>query len=473
MSSEERPRDAAVRRLGRGLPLYRVLDVTRASAWTDLDEDVRGAMGRGAFTPRPDHSWLTADGLTADGLTAEGLTAQRQGGWRALLGKAPFGKTPTEAQLARALCAPDGRIREAALAHAARQPAVLPLVAIRTTDWAGPVREKARAVLAAALPTADPGTLAVTVPVLLRIRDRLRAGEGTALLDELLHNTPADTLTALLTARDLATRRLAIGIATRRGVLGPDELARIAASDADVAVQDRAATAVVASDPSGQTLAVLLGAPYGRVRAAGVTALRRAGRAADAEPFLYDRSGLVRACARWVLRQDGTDPLALYRTACADPGAVPCWAPLGLAECGDQRADLPALWALTGHERALVRSSAVAGLRVLEVADFGRLLPLLDDPAPGVVREAARALLPWADRLPEQELLRRTGPDRPAHLRIRAVRLLRANGTPAYDETARRLADDPDPVVRRQVRRALGMEEARPAGTPRPRLWRT
>ncbi|WP_329419084.1 hypothetical protein [Streptomyces sp. NBC_01268] len=411
------------------------LDTWRPAAWTDLDENVRGAIRQGMLRPPADpHD-----------------RAGRGGGLGAL-----FHRGPSEAELVHALCGPDGRIREAALGQAADRPALLPLVAIRATDWAAPVRERALAVLAAALPSADAGTLAATAPVILRIRGRLRGAEGAALLEEWLRTATPDVLTALFTHRDRTTRRLALRIGVERSLFTPRELARTASADPDPAVRDTAADAAAAADAPEETLGLLLTARTGRVRAAGVTALRRAGRHAEAEPYLYDRSGTVRACARWVLRQDGVAPLALYRAACAEPVTMPDRAPLGLAECGERAVDLPVLWALTGHPRPLARSSAVAGLRAFEVTDLPRLLALLDDPAPGVVREAARTLSPWAHRLPERELLGRTGPDRLPHVRIRALRLLRDHGSWAYEETARRLAEDPDPVVRYRTHLALG-----------------
>ncbi|MEV5971122.1 hypothetical protein [Streptomyces sp. NPDC051921] len=451
MTSQELPLDAVIRGLARGRALGTVLDVWRPGAWLELDERIRrGYAWRGDGYPT--HRWLA--------------TGARPAVPRGLLG-AP---APAEGELALALCDSDGRVRAAALPYAAERPAVLPLVAIRAADWAAPVREEAHAALAAALPGAEADALAVTAPVILRLSGRLRGGAAAALLREALRTAPPATVSALLLNRDRPTRRLALDVAVERRSLTPTELARIAAYDIDVAVRDRAATAALAAGVPDETLPLLLAARSGGVRSAGVTALRKAGRAAEAEPFLHDRSGLVRACARWALRQDGRDPVALYRAACADPATVPDRAPLGLAECGERGTDLPVLWELTGHERALVRTSAVAGLRVLDVADFARLLPLLDDPAPGVVREAAQALLPWADRLPEEELLRRTGPGRPAHVRVRALRLLRDHGSWAYTETAGRLAEDPDPVLRAQVRRALGIEEAG-ARTPRVPWW--
>ncbi|MFB7867063.1 hypothetical protein [Streptomyces sp. NPDC056069] len=444
MTSEETPLDATIRGLARGRALARVLEVWRPEAWLELDARIRsGPVPRG--TAHRAHQWLTRDVRPA---------APR------ILGGTP---RPGEAELALALCDADGRIRAAALPHAAGRAAVLPLVAIRAADWAAPVREAAHAVLAGALPRADTGTLAVTAPVALRLEARLRGGTAAALLRDVLRAAPPATLTTLLLNRDRPTRRLALDLAIERGLLRPAELAHLAAYDGDVGVRDKAATAALAAGVPDETLPLLLAARCGSVRSAGVTALRKAGRAAQAEPFLHDRSGLVRACARWALRQDGRDPVAVYRAACADPASVPDRAPLGLAECGEPTADLPVLWELAGHDRPLVRSSAVAGLRVLGAVDLGRLLALLDDPAPGVVREAARALLPWAERLPDRELVRRTAADRPAHVRIRALRLLRERGGEPYTESARRLLEDPDPVLRAQVRRALG------TGDPRPR----
>ncbi|MEU7027397.1 hypothetical protein AB0A60_12005 [Streptomyces sp. NPDC046275] len=449
MRSEETPLDAAIRGLARGARrLDRVIEVWRPAAWLELDRRIRSAIGHGEIE-RPAHPWTSTSRL------------------RAAL-RAP---APTETGLALALCDPSGLIRQAALPHAARRPAVLPLVAIRTTDWAAPVREEAHAVLAAALPGADAGALAVTAPVILRLRDRLRGGTAVALLDAVLRAAPGDDLTVLLRGPDRATRRFVFGIAVERGLFSPVDLARTAAYDDDVAVQDRAATAALAAGVPDETLPLLLGARSGRVRSAGVTALRKAGRAAEAEAFLHDRSGMVRACARWVLRQDGHDPLALYRAACASPATVPGRAPLGLAECGDRTADAETLWGLTGHPDPLVRSSAVAGLRTFETAEFARLLPLLDDPSPGVVREAARTLLPWADRVREEEFLRRTGPGRPVHVRVRALLLLRECGSAAYREAAERLVADPDPVLRLRVRRALGREEPLPRPAGAGRLW--
>ncbi|MFE6226052.1 hypothetical protein [Streptomyces sp. NPDC057854] len=377
MTHEAEARQAAVRRLGRGLPLRRVLDVTRPKAWADLDEDVRHAVRRGALTPS--HAWLTG---------------VRGPGWRGLWERAAgrVREEPTEAGIALALCDPDGRIREAALTHAVGRPELLPLVAVRAADWAAPVRARALAVLRESLADASAGTLAVTAPVILRLGRRLRGGAATELLDGLLRKGDPDRVTRLLFAcRDGATRRVALAVALDRQLYSGRGLALVAAGDSDPLVQERAASAAVAADEPDATLAVLLGARAGRVRAAGVTALRRAGRHAEAEPYLYDRSGRTRACARWVLRQGGGDPVAAYRAACAG-ARIPARAPLGLGECGSRSVDAPLLRELTAHPDGRVRASAVAGLRLLDAVEPRLMEALLDDPEPAVVRAARRAL---------------------------------------------------------------------------------
>ncbi|MFE1268586.1 hypothetical protein [Streptomyces sp. NPDC058757] len=374
-------RQAAVRRLGRGLPLRRVLDVTRPKAWADLDEDVRQAVRHGA--PAPSHGWLT--GVHGPG-------------WRGAWDRAAdrMREEPAEARLALALCDPDGRIRQAALPYAAGRPEVLPLVAVRAADWVRPVRARALALLREALPAASHETLAVTAPVILRLGGRLRGGDAVELLDGLLRDGPPARVTALLLGcRDAATRRAALGVALDRKLYDGLGLALVAAGDHDPLVQERAASAAVAAGEPDATAPVLLGSRFGRVRAAGVTALRGAGRHAEAEPYLHDRSGRTRACARWVVRQGGGDPVALYRAACAAPDP-PARAPLGLGECGTRSADAPLLRELTGHPEGPVRASAVAGLRLLDAVEPARMKALLDDPEPAVVREARRALRPWS-----------------------------------------------------------------------------
>jgi HEAT repeat protein len=188
-----------------------------------------------------------------------------------------------------------------------------------------------------------------------------------------------------------------------------------------------------------------------------VTALRRLGRPEQALGFLADRSALVRACARYVVRQYGTDPLPWYRDRCADPGGrVPApGAVIGLAECGT-RADAALLWPLLDHPAPGVRAKAVAGLRTLDLTDVARMRRMLDDPAPGVVREATLALLPSAGLLPEAWLAERLEAGRPRWVRMSAYRLLVARGGVAELRAAVAVLGDPDERLRARAEATVG-----------------
>jgi hypothetical protein len=354
------------------------------------------------------------------------------------------------ARLALALCHPDGRVREAALDEAAQHRALLPLVVVRAGDWAGPVREKARRVLGGTL---DVETAVDLAPLILWTGRRDRGDFGLGLLGEVLRRAPRERLLPLHTHPDRAVRRYAFRLAVEEGLLSPGELARHASRDADTVVRTLCADAAVAAvteegDWDG-VLERLLDARLPRVRAAGVTALRRAGRPERAVGHLADRAAVVRACARYVLRRHGTDPLPWYRARCADPSdpAVPPGAVIGLAECGE-RADAGLLWPLLTHPAPAVRARAVAGLHTLDVTDAARLLPLLGDPAPGVVRAAVTSLLPSAGTLPADRLTACLAPERPRHVRVAAFRLLDARGGLTGLRAAVALLDDPDDRLR-------------------------
>ncbi|MFI1456450.1 hypothetical protein [Streptomyces roseus] len=326
------------------------------------------------------------------------------------------------------LCHPDGRIREAALGD---PKAPLPLVAIRCTDWAPAVRERARQVLAEAL-AADPArTLIDLTPLVLRLARRERGGWASDLFEKALAaedpvltpwwrpardarwwrparqavsatgEQPDTVLGWLRRSADLPTRRFATRITLAGGLLGVRELARRAAREHDPVTArlwaDAALAALAGGEPEDGAIDALLHGHLPVVRAGGVTALRRAGRFAEAPDHLSDRSALVRACARWLVRQDGGDPYDHYRARVADPARVTRYAVTGFAECA-RRADAPLLRALLDHPAGSVRAAAVAGLRALDATDVDLLRPLLDDPAAAVAREVSRSLAGVAGR---------------------------------------------------------------------------
>ncbi|GGV45806.1 hypothetical protein GCM10010277_37030 [Streptomyces longisporoflavus] len=418
---------AAAVRLAEGARLRSVVAADDPVGWVSLDAGVREVSWSYPTRTVPRPAWEHAAPLPAD-LTQLG-----------------------ESGLALALCHRDGRTRETAIRRAGPYPGLLPLIVIRCSDWAAPVRERARKLLREAL---DPPAAVALAPLILLVGRRDRGGFGVELLGDTLRRAPLAEFAALLVHRDRVTRRFAYRLAAEHDRLSPAELARAAADDPDFVIQDLCATAALtrlreADAAPADVLEPLLTARPPHVRSAGVTALRRAGQPERAEAFLGDRSGRVRACARYVVRQHGGDPVAWYRERCAtpdDPGLVP-GAVIGLAECGD-RADGALLRPLLAHPADGVRGQAVAGLRALDLADSRQLRPLLDDPAPGVVRQTTLALLPSARQLPADWLLERAGPRLPRHIRVAAFRLLHAHGGVAVLRAAVGLLDDPDVKLR-------------------------
>ncbi|MEU9311483.1 hypothetical protein [Streptomyces sp. NPDC048256] len=423
---------AAAVRLARGVPLREALDCGAPAAWTALDVGVRPIHWGAHYLP--EWEWNEAG--------------------RTLTAAMHAGEPLSESQLALALCHRDGRIRAAALWRMDGHPDLLPLLVVRCADWAEPVRRQARLRLGEVL---DAGRAVALLSLILRVGRRERGEFAVGLAGKLLREAPHEVLTTLYTASDRSVRRYAYRRAVEEGLFSPNELARVAAQDDDTVVQNLCADAALAAmvdEGPDDVLLPLLAARNPRVRSAGVTALRRAGRAEQAVGFLADRAELVRACARYVVRQHGGDPLSWYRERCAEPGdpALP-GAAAGLAECGE-RSDAEVLWSLVRHPVPGVRARAVAGLRVLDAADARRLLPMLDDPAPGVVREVTAAVLPSAALLPKEWLVERLGTGWPRAVRVAAFRLLAERGGDAGQRALTALQTDPDEELRLRATRA-------------------
>ncbi|AWZ04123.1 MULTISPECIES: HEAT repeat domain-containing protein [unclassified Streptomyces] len=362
------------------------------------------------------------------------------------------------------LCHPSGYVREEALGEAALGGAPAPpeLIAIRTADWVWPVRERARRLLDRAL-AADPvGTLTALTPLVLRLGRREQGAWVLKRFETALRTEPGSASvvlaahTALHDSADPPTRRFAARLTVAAGGTGVRELARRAAGEPDPATArlwtDAALRALATDGPDHEAIDTLLDGHGPMVRAAGVTALRGAGRAGEAGRHLTDRSGLVRACARWLVSQGGGDPSARYLALVTAPGPLSPYAVTGFSECA-KRADTPLLRSLLDHPHGAVRAAAVAGLRRLDDAtDDTLLLPLLDDPSASVAREAALSLLPVARRLDHGHLSERLGHERPPHVRRSAFRLLRARDGIDGLRAAVTVATDPDPALRTMAR---------------------
>ncbi|MFG2995698.1 hypothetical protein [Streptomyces sp. NPDC048340] len=346
-----------------------------------------------------------------------------------------------------ALCHPDGHVREDALRGADPVPELL---AIRCTDWVPAVREQARRVLLGAMAADPAGTLRRLTPLLLRLARREHGAWVLELLPLALRGTQVQA--ELRASADLPTRRYAARLSLETGRFGVRELARLAAAELDPQTgqlwADAALASMAADGPDDEAFASLLGSHSPAVRAAGVTALRRAGWAARAAEHLTDRSGLVRACARWAVRQDGGDPYGRYRELVEDPGRITPYAVTGFAECAG-RGDAPLLRGLLAHPDNAVRAAAVGGLRLLDTTDIALLRPLLDDPSAAVAREASLSLRASAGQLPADWLRARMEPGRPVHTRRAAYRLLHEQGGVAGLRAAVELLADDDPTLRR------------------------
>ncbi|MGW1774154.1 hypothetical protein [Streptomyces sp. NPDC002104] len=378
------------------------------------------------------------------------------------------------------LCDRDGRVREAALSQERELPPQL--VLIRCADWVPQVRGRARRVLAAIVARDPVAALVGLGPLIVRLGRREHGAWAVEQLEAALSGRPspltagwrpgrpspvwswkaltgdqcADALARLGERADLPTRRFAARLTVAAGESGVRDLALRAARELDPATArlwtDAALRTMAADGPDDTAVDTLLGGRLPMVRASGVTALRGAGRADEAVRHLADRSGIVRACARWLLAQGGGDPYASYLALVTDSERPSPYAVAGFSECA-QRADAPLLRSLLDHPAGAVRAAAVAGLRRLDApTEDAALIPLLDDPWPGAAREAALSLLPVAHRLDHRHLTERLGPERPAHVRRAAFRLLRARGGIHALRAAVALTDDPDPGLRGSAR---------------------
>lgn len=394
---------------------------------------------------------------------AEQVRARAHGGRR----------LPVPAPPALRLCHPRGRVREAALAE---PDAPAELVAVLTTDAAAPVRDRARALLERVLAARPEATLRALTPLALRLGRRSRGGWILERFEEALRRqaaaappwwhlpgpsaTPgggtAAVLAGLLDGPDRQARQFAVRLAlTGPGRADALECARRAAAGADPSAAGLWTDAALAAADDAvidAVVDVLTGARTPAVRAAGVTALRRAGRAAEGVSHLADGSGLVRSCARWLVGQDGDDAHGHYRWLVRDPAGPSPYAVAGLAECG-RGEDTGLLRELVAHPVGPVRAAALAGLRRRGAAvEDSVLLALLDDPAPSVVREASLGLLPAAGRLDPSYLARRLDLRGPLHIRRAAFRLLRARGGIEALRAAVALIDDWHPRTRETAR---------------------
>lgn len=334
-----------------------------------------------------------------------------------------FGRTPrndhaevdraaflTEASplgVALASCHPDGRMRERAV-HRMRllltrsQPSVelVPFLVLRTADWAGPVRDRARAALAVLLHEHPKSLVLSAAPLTLLIVRRERGGFARQqLMSALMFSSGTALFESLLASPDRQLRRFALRTALASRRLPLRTLVTIVRQDSDRQCRGLAAEAAVREavwTEQTDLLRQLATSVHREVRLLALTGLLRKGLASEVTPYLGDTSALVRAVARDAARRTDTDALGWYRAAIRTPapGTI-----AGLAEVdGKQAAGL--LIPLLSHQRAAVRAAAVRNLRALDAVPVERTVPLLRDPSTKVIREATTALRTRLDQLP-------------------------------------------------------------------------
>jgi HEAT repeat protein len=396
--------------------------------------------------------------------------------WRTLLPIRP--KVPGEEELlpfwhwSLAVCAADGRTRQAALAPEllpVGQRALIPLLVVRCADWAAPVRAAAQAALADVLAQGGADEPAWAAVMAWTCERRHRGEEAVRIVVAHLLDAAPDLWRGLLEDPDYRVRRRALAQAVELNRCDSAHLLALAVSDPDVLVAQRAAehllhvlvppgTETPATPQAEAAIRKLLASRVPGVRAASVTVLRRAQRPDLAAPFTADRSAQVREVARWVLRKHGQDPTTACRARLARPAEeITPGAVAGLAECGDHT-DVQLLRAQLTHQRSKVRAAVLYGLGTMKppAITTPELLVVMDqDPAPGVLRTAVALLAPDAGSIPRHHLDGWLAPGRPAPLRAHAARLLRVSGTWNRLEVDLRLLHDTDAELAREARQDI------------------
>jgi hypothetical protein len=345
-------------------------------------------------------------------------------------------------------CSGDGRDRQRAVntRPMITDERLLPVLAIRTADWAQPVRNDARRLLPSALDAANADGLIRAVGVAMAMRDWYRGGHAVAAVTEALRTRSDGTLAAARTSDDLAVRRLAHRLWVESARADPDALVASALSEKDIICQRLSVDAVVRAavhDRQRDALDRLLAARFARVRVEALAGLVQIGHPEVGKAFLTDPSAMMRATAQWAMRRAGRDAAehcrAVLRSA---DGPSVRGAIAGLGECGAvDDADLVARY--LRHDRPRVRAEAVRAVRRLGGV-LGPFVDMLTDPAPVVVRAVVDAVLGQPGLVAIERLWELLAPDQPDHVRRAAFRLLIARDTWTRIEADLRLVGDQD-----------------------------
>ncbi|WP_049796888.1 hypothetical protein [Actinosynnema mirum] len=333
--------------------------------------------------------------------------------------------------LALSACHRDGRVREKAVRDiaAAPRPELVPFLVLRTEDWVPQVREAARVALVLALDR-SPGLAEAALGVVVRMARGRR--DAAFVRRQVAAVLGVDALDRLLGSPDL----LVAAFALERATPSTERLLALARTSPHVRVRAVAAERLAREAVWTNRIAVLrelAAVPRPEVGSVALVGLTRLGATAEVAEHVADRSALVRALAR----ATGVDALTRYRAE-ASRGAVD-----GLAEIGSAD-DADVLLALLDHPRVELRVRALRALRTLRVQADERVVPLLRDPSPKVVREAATAV-----RHPSAELVAGLLADERPEVRQAGYRLSRGMGGAAWLRAVLSVAGDPhEPLAR-------------------------
>ncbi|MFC7590005.1 hypothetical protein ACFQYP_44710 [Nonomuraea antimicrobica] len=360
-------------------------------------------------------------------------------------------RSPLPLALVLTACARRGRKREWAVRHPVMRDDLrpLPVLLVRSTDWAEAVRAPALKVLREVLTDGNvPATaLASAASVAVRLADRVRGGPALDLVCDALVRAGDDTLDGVRACADPRGRRYAFDVVLRAGRMDHGRLVAAARHEPDSVIRTRCATELaeqaVAQDRPELAEEILDGtSAAGRVQA--LTALVRLGHTRHASRFLDDVTGMVRLTAQWGLRRAGGDPAELYRRRVENGGATRGLL-AGLGDCG-ARADGALVEPYLRDPRPRVRAEAVRTLRRLGArADVAALL---GDPAPVVVRNVVTTLLADGPGVPVERLWALCAAGRPRHVRVAAYRLLARRDAWSRIHAGLRLVSDPDETLR-------------------------
>ncbi|GAA4569194.1 HEAT repeat domain-containing protein [Planotetraspora kaengkrachanensis] len=331
-------------------------------------------------------------------------------------------------------CSWDGRRRESAVAGLAMcaDGLPLPVLVLRTADWAPQVRERARRSLTAALTSADTSALLTAAGVAVAIGSWARGDHAVEAVTEALRTASDDVLASARRHRDTGVRRLAYRLWLESGRSRHEEVTRAALSEQDGVCRLLCADWLVAHavrDRRVDVLEGLLREGSAKVGIEALTALVQLGHPENGVAHLADRSAMMRATAQWAVRRADLSPAAIYRDALAAESPVgPARALVaGLGECGT-RQDVEVILPFLEHPSSRVRAEAVRAVRRLG-GPLTRITGMLADPAPVVVRAVKQALRGAPDVVPAARLWELLAAGSPPHVRLGAYEQLLATDT--------------------------------------------